>query len=46
MHESQGEQYLEPMLECDQEILDPLGEAGLIPVVPPNININVCRSGC
>jgi hypothetical protein len=39
------EMYLEPRLECDQEILDPMSASALAPVVP-NVNINVCNSHC
>ena len=38
------EMYLEPRLECDQEILDPMGDSAM--VIVPNININVCNSHC
>lgn len=45
MHESsQGEMYLEPILECDEEVVDPLGEVLAIPA--PNVNLNVCKSHC
>jgi hypothetical protein len=45
MNESQNEVYLEPMLECDHEIIDPMGESALA-APAPNVNINVCNSHC
>lgn len=44
-HFNGEEMYLEPQLECDQEILDPMGQSALT-VAVPNVNINVCNSHC
>jgi hypothetical protein len=44
MNEHSEETYLEPHLECDQELIDPMSDAGVAPA--PTLNINVCNSHC
>jgi hypothetical protein len=38
------EMYLEPVIEVDQEIIDPLALANTLP--KPNSDMNICKQHC